>query len=215
MRDNAEFSKHFLSKTQPTQLIQLTPLSKSELHALIESMAGQLPTSAVTTAANLSMGSPFMAAAIVRGMVETGALVSDDGQWVVDEIRMSAIQASSDATEALLKRLERVPPATLEQLSLAAIIGKEFDSRTVAKVAGFSPIETARNLNWARRQRMIWAKPDGKLAFVHDKIREALIARLAPNQLKQSHAKLANFLANSPLAEPSDVAVHFLSLIHI
>ncbi len=55
--------------------LKLPTFPASNVRKLVESMAGPLPGEAVDVIERLAEGSPFMAAAAVRGLVESGALV--------------------------------------------------------------------------------------------------------------------------------------------
>ena len=188
--------------------IETGPLSDVELTTLIDSMAVALPNRAVETVVRLASGSPFMAEAILRKMVETGALIFQHSQWTVDEEQLNRIQASSDATEVLLNRIEHFPPKVLEHLSIAAIIGKAFHSSTASAISGSTNAETQRHLDWARRHRLIWIRPDGTHAFVHDRIRLAMVEQLTPARKIALHTQLAEFFEAND-SDPIKIATHY------
>jgi two-component system sensor kinase len=189
-------------------VIELQPLTDVEIEQLLHSMAGELPQEATHTICNLAAGSPFMAEALLNGMVETGALSFKDSQWLVDPELLDEIQASSDATEALLHRLKRLPKEVLTQLSVAAITGKSFSASTISAVSKVPIAKCYRDLMWARQQRLIWSKPDGTYAFFHDRIRNALVEKISDSQQRKWNAQLAEHFALTG-ANPIDIATHF------
>ena len=63
---------HPLRSVDPTSVVVLRPFTAVDVEALCESMAGPLPPEAVSSVVRLADGSPFMASAVLRGMVETG-----------------------------------------------------------------------------------------------------------------------------------------------
>ena len=65
---------HPLRNLDPTASVALRPFDARSIEQLSESMAGPLPAEAVEAVVRLADGSPFMASAVLRGMVETGAL---------------------------------------------------------------------------------------------------------------------------------------------
>lgn len=188
--------------------IETGPLSESQLTELVDSMVVALPKRAIETVVRLAAGSPLMAEAILREMVETGALVHADSQWTVDDESLLRVEASSDATEALLHRLEHFPQQVKAQLSIAAIIGKSFHSSTVSAISGGSTADTQLHLDWARQQRLIWSRPDGTQAFVHDQIRLAMIETLLPQEKTALHIQLAEYF-EAQNADPIQIAIHF------
>ncbi len=209
MRPNEGVSSAVFERVAVKTRIALQPLDSKEIRALVESMAGILPEIAIETIIKLSAGSPFMASAILRGMVESGALVTHHNGWKIEPEKLADIQASEDAAEALLKRLEQVPAQVLNQLSVAAIIGKEFDGHTVVELTGMSFEETQANFDWCRSQRLIWAMRDGNYSFAHDSIRETLIRRLSYDQRSELNQSFAQQLERNEPHRWFEIACHY------
>ncbi len=209
LRDTDPAICRTIESMNPDLMLEPQRLEDHEIQALIESMAGCLPEEAIQVSTSLSSGSPFMASAIIRGMVESRALYCNEGIWKIDSDKMSAVKASSGAAELLSKRLENVQPEMLQLLSVAAISGKEFEAGIVAALCDLTVEASRECVNGARLQRLIWAKPDGKLAFVHDKIRETLLARLSPKRRQKLHQKIGDYLASHHSWQSSDIAFHY------
>src|SRR5207248_5097895 len=68
---------HPLRELQPVAHLQLGPLAGDEVALLAESMAGTLPGAALELVAQLADGNPFMAGAVLRGLVETDTLIGN------------------------------------------------------------------------------------------------------------------------------------------
>src|SRR5947209_284566 len=102
--------------------MELGPLAGSDVRRLCESMAGELPDEAVDTVVRLAEGSPFMASAVVRGMVESGALRQGTAGWEVEKQAMAAVQTSRRAALFLVRRLELLAPAALDLLTVGAVL---------------------------------------------------------------------------------------------
>ena len=188
---------------------RLAQLKEAEVRALVESMAGNLPDEIVQTVNSLSVGSPFMASAILRGIAESGGMEFRKGQWRSVPEKLADIQASSSAAEALLNRLEKVPEEILSQLSIAAVIGKEFNTQTLVELSKVTYEKTQSNFEWCRKQRLVWAKHSGQLAFVHDSIRETLIRYLSNQRRMELHRELAELLQRSDPHRKFAIAHHF------
>ncbi|MCH2181464.1 MAG: ATP-binding protein [Mariniblastus sp.] len=209
LRPNEGVSPAVFERVAIDTHIELQPLNPGEIRALLESMAGVLPAVAIETIVKLSAGSPFMGSAILRGMVESGALVAKENRWTIEPEKMADIQASRDAAEALWKRLAQVPPPILNQLSIAAIIGKEFDGHTIVELTGMSFEQARANFDWCRNQRLIWAMRDGNYSFVHDSIRETLIRRLSDQQRAQWNNRFAQQLERNEPDRWFEIACHY------
>ena len=199
-----------LAKALPNaKLIELGPLSAKGTCDLVESMAGRLPESVKNQVADLSQGSPFMATATMRGLVETKALIVKDGQWAVDESRLLEFQTASDAASVLLKRLEFVQPTALRLLSIGAVVGKQFDPILPIRLTGIEQRDAIAAIDSVRAQGLVWMKPDGAIAFVHDKVRDAFLRRQGSESQKDCHRKLAEYLAEHHPDDSYDLAYHY------
>ena len=190
--------------------LRLSPLRDNEVHDLLESMAGPLPEEAIDVVTRLSDGSPFMASAMLRGMVESGALVADSFGWRIEASALADLQSSSRSAGLLSQRIELLPQDTLEVATIGAVLGKEFDLRIAAKLLDMSPVQAAGILDKARARHLIWMAPDGEgCIFVHDKIRDALLARLTPERRREAHHRVAHYLQEEDPGRIFDLAYHF------
>ncbi|MFO0967487.1 MAG: hypothetical protein U0793_18165 [Gemmataceae bacterium] len=68
-------------------------------------MAGPLPDTAVAVVEELAQGSPFMAAAVLQGFVESGALVAEASGWRVEPLALAGVQSSRHAAAFLVRRM--------------------------------------------------------------------------------------------------------------
>src|SRR5439155_14091388 len=104
-------------------------------------------------------GSPFLASAVLRGLVETGALVAEpSGGWRVEPLAMADVQSSRHAAAVLARRFELLPAEAVRLLSVGAILGKEFDLDFTATLAGQLPQEAIAALDGARRRQVVGAR---------------------------------------------------------
>ena len=106
--------EHPLRRISPTAAVELQPLEVHDIHALAESMAGPLPKEALDVVVQLSQGSPFMAQAVLRGLVETGALVEEASGWRADPVTLADATASrraSTPTSSRTRAARSSPPS--------------------------------------------------------------------------------------------------------
>ncbi|MEL7338081.1 MAG: ATPase, partial [Planctomycetota bacterium] len=150
-------------------LLEMGPLDRDSVRRLCESMAGLLPERAVTVVQDYAEGSPFMASAVLRGMVESSVLVSRNRRWELSEDRLQHFQTAASAGAVLAGRLKNLPPMTRDFMNAAAVIGSEFTLDAVVELSTIDLEQSFELLADVRRQRMVWSKPDGSYAFVHDK----------------------------------------------
>ncbi|MDQ6727774.1 MAG: PAS domain S-box protein, partial [Actinomycetota bacterium] len=179
-----------------------------DMRRVLASMAGPLPDEAVRVVEQLSAGNPFMATAVLRGLVETGALVEEPSGWRVHPAAMADVQTSRHAAAFLSRRLGLLPPGARRLLSIGALLGKEFDAALAASLAGQRPEEVDAAVDEARRRHILWSS-GGDCVFVHDKIREALLGELAEDDRRALHLAAATAFEADGRDRVFELAYHF------
>ncbi len=201
---------HLIRKLRPSAHLRLDPLQVDDVRRLVESMAGRLPDEAVDVICRVAAGSPFMASAVLRGMVESSALVAESGGWQVEPMALADLQSSSHAGSFLSRRVELLPRRTVELLSVGAVLGKEFELDTAAQLSRQTPPGAIAALDEARRRHLVWVRPDGsRCVFIHDKIRSVLLERLPTDQRKETHRRAALHLREHAPERVPELAYHF------
>ncbi|MEJ7846342.1 MAG: AAA family ATPase, partial [Acidimicrobiales bacterium] len=179
---------HALRALDPLSTVALAPFGAGDVEALCSSMAGPLPDGTVATVVRLAEGSPFMASAVLRGMVEAGALRDTPAGWEVDPGPMGDVQTSRRAALLLTRRFELLGPGALTLLTMGAVLGKEFDLGLAVALTGQPASEVTPALDELRRRRILWVdvgpteageQSESRCSFAHDKLRETLLSRLA------------------------------------
>jgi signal transduction histidine kinase/CheY-like chemotaxis protein/tetratricopeptide (TPR) repeat protein len=201
--------------------LALPAFQASSVRQLVESMAGPLPDEALSVIERLAEGSPFMAAATLRGLVESGALVptndsesesggDGDGGWRVEPSAMADVQSSRHAAAFLVRRIELLPKTTLELLSVGAVLGKEFDLFTAARLAHQSSAQAMTAFQEATHRHIIWSRgEESRCVFIHDKLRETLLNRLPDSERRSLHLDAALNLESEAPDRVFELAYHF------
>lgn len=201
---------HLLRELEVTSAIKLQPLSSGEIRQLADSMAGTLPEEVAATIVRLSSGSPFMASAVLRGLVECQAIRPTESGWETDHEALADAGSSQQAGSFLARRLGMLPAGTLHLLSVGAILGKQFDLYTAQQLAGTTPGRAIEALEEVKNRQLVWVRPNGSdCVFFHDKIRSTLLDQLGSDDRRRYHLSAARyFIENSP-ERVSDIAYHF------
>ena len=190
--------------------LELRPLGPDETRDLAESMAGPLPAEILATVTALAEGSPFMAAAVLHGLVECGALVDSPTGWSVEREALADVQTSRRAALFLLRRLELLAPATLLLLTAGAVLGKEFDLALALALADLAPGDVAPALEEARRRRILWVDAvHGRCQFLHDKLRETVLGRLPSADRTVLHGRAAELIEADDPGRSFELAYHY------
>ena len=203
-------ASHPLRAVGSTEHLTLPAFPASNIRKLVESMAGPLPDEAVDVIERLAEGSPFMAAAALRGLVESGALVSVSTGWRAEPLALADVQSSRHAAALLARRIELLPETTTKLLSVGAVLGKEFDLFTASKLARQTSAQAMSALHEAQQRHIVWSKStDSRCAFIHDKLRETLLHRLPENDRRELHLRAAIDLETEAPDRVYDLAHHF------
>ncbi|WP_163990146.1 ATP-binding protein [Pyxidicoccus caerfyrddinensis] len=201
---------HPLRRMAPMLRVPLAPLAPPDVQDLVESMAGRLPDEAMEVVVRLSEGNPFMAAAIVRGLVESGALEPEAPGWRVVPERLAEVRSSRRAASLLLGRLALLSEEARSLLAAGAILGREFEVDLAAVLAQRSPEQAAVALEDARQRHLLWAVPPmGRYTFAHDRIREALLEQLPAEEQRALHLTAALELERRAPEGSFELAWHF------
>lgn len=201
---------HPLREIDSAFSLSLPPFQPQDVRKLAESMAGPLPDDAVGVVERFADGSPFMASAVLRGLVESQALIPGESGWEIDALALADVQSSHHAGAFLARRIELLPADTLSLLTVAAVLGKEFDLETLALVAGEAPPMAIVGLTEARRRHLVWTVGEGtQYAFAHDQVRETLRRRLPEEDLRQLHDRAARCIEKASPDRVFELAFHY------
>ncbi|MFP5321174.1 MAG: protein kinase domain-containing protein [Acidimicrobiia bacterium] len=197
-----------LRRVDPLDRLELAPLVDADIATLITSMAGAVPDEAVRTVVRLAEGSPFMAAAVLRGMVEAEALVSGPAGWDVEPGALAHVRSSRRAATVLAHRISLLGDETRRLLAVGAVLGKEFELDVAAALAQVDAVQVARAVREASRRHLAWASAE-RCSFVHDKVRESLLDQLDDDERRSLHARTAELLERRAPTRFFDLAFHF------
>ncbi|HET9692320.1 MAG TPA: EAL domain-containing protein [Acidimicrobiales bacterium] len=201
---------HPLRSVHATAHLRLAPFGDADVVALCESMAGPLPSAATDAVARLAGGSPFMASAVLRGLVEAGVLTDEPDGWRLDPAALAQASTSRRAALALTRRLDLLPAEGRRLLEAGAVLGKAFDLDTALDLSSLRPADAAAALEEVRRRQVIWVdERQGRCLFAHDKLREAVLERIDPGALAVLHLRVAQRLEAVEPAPAFELAYHY------
>jgi DNA-binding SARP family transcriptional activator len=169
--------------------LDLEGLSHEATKAVASSAAGtDLPAGLVTAIHEQAAGNPFFAAELARDLGE------DRG--VRD---LTAAQVPGRIREVLDLRLGRLSEACLRLLSVAAVIGTEFELEPLERVSDLEGDDLAAALDEATAAGLVVelsGEEHEAFAFAHELIRRTLLDRLSRARRRRVHARVAEALDN-------------------
>jgi len=171
-----------LSQRQQLSSIQLSALSQLETAALVELLA---PAAKATVIESLGQqvwvatdGNPFMIVETMRGLQDGAA---------------EALALPQRVRDVIGRRLERLVEGSRSLLSVAAVVGREFDFELLRRAAGFEEEATAHGVEELVRRRLLTAIGD-RLDFTHHRIREVAYGELPLWRRRRLHCRVAETL---------------------
>jgi DNA-binding CsgD family transcriptional regulator/tetratricopeptide (TPR) repeat protein len=173
-------------------VLELGPLQRDELAALLAARADAPPSAALTDAiVARSEGNPFFAE-------ELFAAADDQTGELPRGLR-----------DLLLQRVARLDPATQSLLRLAAAAGSDVGYPLLRAVAELPERDVRESLRRAVEHDVLVAEQAaGSFRFRHALLAEAIYATILPGEREELHTRLAHELAGSAAA-PAELARHW------
>jgi len=174
-----------------TVQVQLTGLAADEVSRLVESLTGVKP--AQRTAAALyeeTEGNPLFVTEVTRLLTATGATLEDHQAVLI----RSAVPTS--VREVIRRRLREMPESSASLLTIAAILGREFDLDVLTAVARLPSDQALDRLHPAMAAGVLGQVPGDqrRLRFSHALVRDALDEELSPGDRMRLHRKIGETL---------------------
>ena len=144
-------------------------------------------------------GNPLAISQLLRCMVEEGSIRHSRKQW--EWSPPSELQLPAGVEALLARRLGRLSPATREVLSIAAVIGREFDVEVLTRADGGDDARVRAAVSEALKGDFLqpnFERGGGGHAFSHWKIAEALVNLMSSDDQVSAHGKVARALEGRP-----------------
>jgi signal transduction histidine kinase len=175
--------------------LRLAPLDRDGVAALVGDLLGSdRPDPAVVDeVVPRAGGNPLVVGELVRAMIVAGLLRPHWGAWKLDEAGLQALDLPEDVLELILRRVAALSGPTQDVLAVAAVIGSRFPAGLLGSVVSARAALVEAALAEAGAAGLIQAGRDG-CAFVHDRVREALLSRLDDKRRRALHQQIADAL---------------------
>ncbi len=163
-------------------------------------------------------GNPFFTLEMIKVLLEKNILSHERDFWRLDPAKIDQVSISLKVDELILKKLDNLKEEDLEVLSYAAIIGRHFTFNDLLYISYKKPEELLEVVNDAIRYHIITprrkAVGESGYTFTHDKILEALYARIDPAIKERLHQRIGEYLEDRYRDRINDVtfelALHFI-----
>ena len=201
--------------------ITLRGLGDAELLELLEYTAGHTMDDAGIALRDAVLaetdGNPFFVNEVLRHLAETGAVYqNDDGRWVGDrDIRAVGLPVS--VTEVVGRRVAALGTDTHRLLTLASVIGRDFDIATLAAAAGVDELDVIDRCDAAVSAAVL--QPTAvvdRYTFTHALIERTLYDSMSPSRRARTHRMIAEAieaLHGEDTARAAELAHHWAQAV--
>jgi class 3 adenylate cyclase/tetratricopeptide (TPR) repeat protein len=180
--------------------IELTGLDSNDVVKFLEAAAGRtLDDVGVGLARAVyreTDGNPYFVSEVLRHLTETGTIYQDaTGSWT-SEATLDQVALPDSVREVIGARVGRLGKDAERVLSVAAVIGRDFDLDLLARAANATEDELLDILEAASAVALVREPHDasGRYNFAHALIQHTLYEDLGPNRRAQAHRKVAEAL---------------------
>ena len=201
--------------------VKLTGLDDQGVISFMESAAGhQLDDAGINLAHAVHQetdGNPFFVGEVLRDLAETGAIYQNSlGRWVADE-SLDRLALPDSVRQVIGGRVARLGDTALHVLSLAAVIGRDFDIDLLTKASTTSEDDLLDILDGAASAALVREAPDsyGRYSFSHALIQHTLYEDLGPTRRARAHRRVAEALeamcGDQPGPRVGELARHWVN----
>lgn len=200
--------------------IALRGLDESAVVGLVTAAAGHdLPEAGIALARALQReteGSPFFIGEILRHLSESGAIFQEGDRWTYRG-DIAGLGIPEGIREVIGRRLNRLSAETNKVLSIAAVIGRQFDVALLARAAGATEDTILDALDEAAAAALVAEVPGSPdhFSFSHALTRTTLYEELSPERRGLLHRRVGEELESLTGANPTtridELAHHWLA----
>jgi len=184
-----------LRRTRVYKRISLRGLHNDEAGTLIKAwLGGEPPPAFVKAIHNQTEGNPFFIEEILRYLNETGAICQRDGR-VMTDFSLDQLSIPDEIKDVILGRLARLSEKCNSILTIASVIGREFDLDSLARASNLDEDTLADLLEEAVRAKVVTEMPGipGRYRFAHILIYESLYEGLTTTRRIRLHGQTLHY----------------------
>ncbi|MGD8739602.1 MAG: AAA family ATPase [Desulfobacterales bacterium] len=181
------------SMNMPFQEIQLQDLSITESQGMVESLlqTETIPSELQRFLKDKAEGNPFYIEEVINSLIESDALVRDNGDWKLTRA-ISEAEVSSTIHGVISGRLDRLEKESKRILQEASVIGRTFFYEILNQVSELKD-QIDKNLRSLERLDLIRAKtlqPDLEYIFKHALTQEVVYSGLLKKERQLIHERI-------------------------
>jgi tetratricopeptide (TPR) repeat protein len=187
----------FLHREAGVDRITLVGLDADALGLVLKAAGYELDTAGVEFRDTLMAetdGNPFFVGQVLRHLVESGAVTKHDGRWVRSPTA-DRIGVPESLRAVIRSRLARLDEHANAVLTVAAVIGRDFDAELLTAATEMDAERVLDALETAEAGRLIEASPGhAQFRFVHALVRSTLYDDIPTTRRLRLHRCVARAL---------------------
>ena len=197
---------HILQELQRSGLVQrhtLGPLQAQEVEELVLSLLSNSPE-ARSLARRLyaeTAGSPSFIADMLRGLADEGVLVQSGNRYALtlppEEISRSRLPMPASMRQALVDRVEPLPPDAQEIGLLVALARRSLDLDALVEASDLGEDAVMKALDTLVDMKIVdeeRAEDVDRVELAHSRFRDVFIDRLTEGEAREMHRKMGEIL---------------------
>jgi DNA-binding SARP family transcriptional activator len=193
-----------VSRLPGVDRFEVEDLPQDEVLALVAEVAGFEVDATARRLAHLAYdaarGNPFLIGEVLRHLIDLGVARFADGRWQVTETALPSVPEG--VRDVVSHRVRRLPTVAHEVLWAAAVIGREAEVATLARVVTGGIDQVLEGIDVALRAGMVEEHAPDRFRFTHELVRVALLHELSGPRRRRLHAAILEALE---VIQPQDV----------
>ena len=192
--------------------LPLVGLEDFEIIGLMEAAAGHaLPDEGVALAHALRQetgGNPFFVVEMIRHLAQEGTFVQDDdGMWRLT-VELDQLGLPTSVREVVAQRVATLGEETQRALSMASVIGRDFELSVLATLLGDDELELMDHMERAIAAGILSeaGQTAGNYRFVHALMQHTLYQDLSGARRQRAHQRVAEVLEDTQGEDPERLA---------
>ena len=201
-----------LSRDERTSELQLQRLTLAELRLWIETVfhQGSIGDAFPQFLHSYTEGNPLLVVHVLRSLLEDGSIWYAGRRWQWND--SPELRLPSAVADLIAARVARLSDGARKHLSLAAVLGRNFDIDVVLEAGQFDEDDFLDSMDEGIAAKVVedsGGADDGHYSFSHGLIAEAMRASLNKRRLGRAHASVAEALEALRPGAVSDIAAHY------
>ncbi len=206
-----------LNRERIATRIKLTRLTRERTHELLSTMFAEETTPEfLDSVYRETEGNPFFIEEVCKALIESGKITYADGHW--HRPSMNELEIPQSLRLAIQTRIGRLASPAQEALTLAAVIGREFDFDILLHSSEHQDedllIEALESATRAQLIEEVKGKGAESYSFVHALIPTTLYESISGRRRKRAHARVADAIEKLFPTDYESLAHHYSAADH-